>query len=305
MKNLPLLVAIALLLVGCGPSAGERKALAELADTQKRLAASATELDGAKAQIAKDQKEKADEQRSLGVQLADAQKAATAAQARVKELEEQIRSDLPPPQYEISGEVFIATRGGSNFKLGLVEIVAIEKGKAVDFVAAKTKEQLKLLTDLQPKLDKARKERDESAAIAEAAFKAVLDGIGSGRRDLEQVQKNRAAADVISAEKNKEWITLSSLNSSIISGNFYFSALPESCATAKTNSDGKFKLSVGRDKEVVVAAHARRSVGDSTEQYFWMVPVERPARGGNVEVILSNDNLTSAKGASLFESYDG
>ena len=99
MKNLPLLVAIALLLVGCGPSAGERKALAELADTQKRLAASATELDGAKAQIAKDQKEKADEQRSLGVQLADAQKAATAAQARVKELEEQIRSDLPPPQY--------------------------------------------------------------------------------------------------------------------------------------------------------------------------------------------------------------
>jgi hypothetical protein len=81
------------------------------------------------------------------------------------------------------------------------------------------------------------------------------------------------------------------------SGGFYFSYLHSQIENAETDADGKFAIEVPRTSVFVVAAQAKRSVGDSIEHYYWLQPVSlggQQQRGQN----LSSNNLTSTTGTS-------
>jgi hypothetical protein len=69
----------------------------------------------------------------------------------------------------------------------------------------------------------------------------------------------------------------------------YFSGLPSGTATAMTNADGKFTITLPKGR-FVLAAQSFRRVFDSTENYYWLVWVKSDGRQPP-PLILSNHNL--------------
>ena len=80
-------------------------------------------------------------------------------------------------------------------------------------------------------------------------------------------------------------------------GAFYFGLLLNPIQTAETDADGRFIIEVPQQGAFVIGAKAQRSVGDSTEHYYWLLPV---SLGGQQKFSqnLSNSNLTSTTGTS-------
>jgi hypothetical protein len=67
--------------------------------------------------------------------------------------------------------------------------------------------------------------------------------------------------------------------------------------TAETDADGRFIIEVPQQGEFVIGAQGQRSIGLSTEYYYWLQPV---SLGGQQKFTqnLSNKNLTSTTGTS-------
>jgi hypothetical protein len=69
---------------------------------------------------------------------------------------------------------------------------------------------------------------------------------------------------------------------------WFFDRLPAAALTsAKTDSDGRFSLDIGRHREVILVARAERQAGAIPERYSWIVPARADAE---TPVMLSNDN---------------
>jgi hypothetical protein len=173
-----------------------------------------------------------------------AEKARKAAEAlkrlheRFEAAEEQAARDYErSARGTLSGQVFVSTRGGENFKLGAVQ-VALFARDAIDT----------LLTGLQ----------------------AYMDEFNFGEK----------------------------------SGHFYFSHLGSPIETAETDADGKFVIEIPKTRAFVIAAQARRSVGDTTERYYWLQPVSLEGRQQRVQN-LSNNNLTSTTGGPSLITHRG
>jgi len=257
------------LLAGCGPSEGEKKVQADLVEAQKQLAVSTAEL-----KMTQDS-------------LTQAQSDATTAQAKIHDLEEEIIKNQPAPECEVNGEVFIATQGGSNFRLGMVEVMVFERSKIDAILVSRKKENDQLRSVLGAQGDKLGEE-------ARKALNAYFAASGAEKAGLLKIMNDKESAFQAFSDHGYAEIN---------SGAFYFETLPEPVLSVKTNADGKFKFSIPRGSSMVVAARATRSVGGSTEHYFWMIPV--PSTSANsIDITLSNDNLASVKGGSLFYSME-
>jgi hypothetical protein len=81
------------------------------------------------------------------------------------------------------------------------------------------------------------------------------------------------------------------------SGAFYFGFLGFPIQSAETDADGKFVIQVPQSGRFVIAAQAKRSVGDDTEHYYWLQPISLEGQQQLTEN-LSNNNLTSTTGTS-------
>ena len=87
-------------------------------------------------------------------------------------------------------------------------------------------------------------------------------------------------------------------------GAFYFGFLGFPIQKTETDADGKFVIQVPQSGRFVIAAQAKRSVGDDTEHYYWLQPV---SLNGQQQLTqnLSNNNLTSTTGiSSLIHTMD-
>jgi len=80
-------------------------------------------------------------------------------------------------------------------------------------------------------------------------------------------------------------------------GAFYFGLLVNPIQAAETDADGRFVIEVPQRGAFVIGAQAQRSVGDSTEHYYWLQPVSL-GRQQKFTQNLSNNNLTSTTGTS-------
>jgi hypothetical protein len=132
----------------------------------------------------------------------------------------------------VSGQVFVCTHGGENFKLGAVQV----------------------------------------ALFARDGVDILLAGL-----------KNKIEHDFFDGNR---------------SGAFYFAYLQLPIQTAETDADGKFAIEVPKTGRFVIAAQAKRSVGNYTERYYWLQPVS--LESGQRIQNLSNNNLTSTTGTSSF-----
>lgn len=204
------------------------------------------------------------------------------------------------PDVQLSGEVFIVTKGGQNFKLGLVTVGLIPLETLTPYLIAKKEMTERELARLNPMIEAANAEAKRLEKIADskrAALNSKADRVDWTRLNNECDDARNAsqtAAEKLSplyGERHK-----------FLCGAFYFGELPAPIRTAKTNADGKFELQVPRSGSFALCASTSRQAGGeeigghffpNTEHYYWLVRFDNqgPAKQS---IMLSNDNLTSS-----------
>lgn len=202
-------------------------------------------------------------------------------------------------QGELNGDVFIITKGGENVKLGLVTVQAIPEDKMKEFITKKNSESKTEIEKLQLDLNKAiieseNAEKERKSAANEIDRRFNIKNPYSTRKqheDFVEASEIYVKKLLIALNKEKELINLKNKQKFYKSAAFYFNGLPEAIASAKTNAEGRFTLSIQRDKRVALAAHATRQVFDNIEEYYWLIWVSLDEKPSG-KIILSNDNLT-------------
>lgn len=192
---------------------------------------------------------------------------------------------------QLEGEVFVVTKGGQNYKLGLVATALYSLDTLKPYLDQKKKEADTELARLAPLIESAKAAKDSKETAERAAFEAELHANYSdpNRRPLEAAaEKARSERD---AARNAYYDLLSERRH-FLSGSYYFDALPEPIVTTQTNSDGKFAIEVPTKGQFAIAATAKRSVGDSTEHYYWLTQISLDGAPKKT-IMLSNNNLTS------------
>ncbi len=195
----------------------------------------------------------------------------------------------------LSGQIFVSTRGGQNFKLGAVQVSLVDRD-AIDALisAAKIYADIKI-QQLRPSEHAAWAAYEQAQAAERAAFDVNLKSIGhndheSARRAWDEAVEtaNRASDQHLKASRELEYYH---------SGGFYFSLLHSPLQTAETDGDGKFVVEVPQTGKFIIAAQAQRNIGDDIEHYYWLQPVSLEGQP-QLTQNLSNNNLTSTTGTS-------
>jgi hypothetical protein len=160
---------------------------------------------------------------------------------------------------EVTGQVFVVTKGGENVKLGLVGIHVVgEKELAgiadrVQREATTNRANLKLLKGL---------ENDVQALVRKA-----LPEFASPLKQLEETISRRR---LVESMKDSPEVTL-------------FRMLPP--LVTQSDADGVFVVQAS--EKDWFAARGQRRAGDSTENYLWVMQLV----GGQKKLLVSNDRL--------------
>jgi hypothetical protein len=223
---------------------------------------------------------------------------------------------------ELSGEVFIVTKGAQNFKLGLVTVVVIPEADIQQFIEHKRvttatliKEQETALQAEGDAIASSRKAIAEGEAAIPAAKKAayaaslkymeVVDWenpeIGKKEQQEQRMHEQEAKdqQERVTARRKElgkqqgNFERLQAARNYLQSSEYYFLDMPAGITSAKTNADGLFMMTIPRQGRFALAAHASRQVMDATEQYYWLVWTSLDG-AATKRVMLSNDNLTTA-----------
>jgi hypothetical protein len=182
-------------------------------------------------------------------------------------------------QTNASGDVFIVTKGGENFKLGLVNVAVFSDTSIQPFIQTKLQTETTELVRLNTILDKLDNEATELGNEKQAWPKKVNNKIVQNWTD-------RSMAIYKEEEQVHEEL------GPHLRGSFLFSDLPSATATTKTDANGKFILNLEPGK-YVLAASASRMVGDTTEKYYWFISIAVDSIQQK-RIMLSNDNLFKA-----------
>ena len=196
----------------------------------------------------------------------------------------------------LSGQVFIATPGGENFKLGAVK-VALFARDAIDglLVGLKTSADNKI-QQLRGPVAEAKAAQDQAAASYTAASNAVTQAI-MANKDYKAAEDAQGAALNAKFAASRRYSDMTKELSFCYSGGFYFAFLQSAIRTVETDADGKFVIEVPRTGRFVIAAQGTRSVMEYTEHYYWLQPVSLEGQQ-QLTQNLSNNNLTSTTGSS-------
>ena len=162
---------------------------------------------------------------------------------------------------EVSGQVFVVTKGGENVKLGLVGIRVIEERRLAEIAA-------RLLGEAQ------KSKAGEALLLQlESEVKAMVSTVPEAyaapvRRFGEQAAQRRKGIAGFSGD------TLSRR---------FMGELP--AAMAQTDADGLF--TVEASSSAWMAARGERRAGSNTETYLWLIPMKTDAK----KLLVSNDRL--------------
>jgi hypothetical protein len=192
----------------------------------------------------------------------------------------------------LSGQVFVSTKGGDNFKLGAVQVSLFAR-EAIDVLTAGLKRYADTkIQQLRPSVDAAKAAYEQAQAAERAAFKAHLNAI----LDRDYKRAWNQAEEAYNAARDEYFKARREL-SYYYSGDFYFSYLHSPLQTAETDAEGKFVVEVPQTGAFVIAAQATRKILDSTEHYHWLQPVTLDGQQQRIQN-LSNNNLTRTTGPS-------
>jgi hypothetical protein len=206
-----------------------------------------------------------------------------AAQAAVLAQREQADADvtaftLNTSKNTLTGQVFIATSGGNNIKLGDVHVYLFALSQMNLIVGPKNREAVKQVTALNAELEKESKQYEAADAASQNQDALVENG-----------EYVNPASRKAALQKSME--SLEASRQVFLSPDYYFSDLPSPLAEADTDADGKFTMSLPLGKYVLVAK-ASRSVLLQDEHYWWMVKFDMGSLARSFS--LSNNNLSNS-----------
>jgi hypothetical protein len=197
-----------------------------------------------------------------------------------------------PSEVQLSGSIFIVTKGGESIKLGLVEVRAIPEIDVNEYIVAKKRECKHEYDSLTTRI------AEVSATLKEmnARWDKVFAKWESAEAGTEASYRYESDTDILNDEiKKVKDVKKGLLQKQLeyIYGHHFFDDLPMGVAIAKTNADGVFKLTVKPGIRYGIVAQANRMVADTSEDYFWFVWTKPDVKRDN-EIMLSNDNLVEA-----------
>jgi hypothetical protein len=186
----------------------------------------------------------------------------------------------------LNGEIFIVTSGHESVKLGLVEVLAFQPdslGRTVQSVKKKLPGEDARFNPVYAQIESLERRAKAAEEEASKAMSAAPD-VWKRAFDL----SNDCGTLAVQAKLHSSYLK---------SPGPFFESLPTAIASAKTDSDGKFTITVPRSGETIICAAADRKVGNSSEHYYWIV---KAPPGRKALIALSNDNLaTSASPQSV------
>lgn len=189
-----------------------------------------------------------------------------------------------PSESDVSGQVFIVTKGGQNYKLGLVEVKVIPEDPLKPYIQSKLDTAKRQLADLAPITKNLKREYDQASEERDSIYQLYLEHILS-----DSYEKRYDKAKDVVEDKMQSYLTSLRKLGSYIDAPFFFDDLPRSIQKGKTDADGKFSFKLKPGRYAIVAS-ASRQVVDDTEKYYWIVWLT-VASGQENKVTLSNDNL--------------
>jgi hypothetical protein len=188
--------------------------------------------------------------------------------------------------------------------------IAQEKAAEKERTETEKEKESKAEADLRQSLDQFEAVEQQARQTYQSATKGTLSGQifvatqGAGNYKFGAVQVALFAGDsidmLIPALKNYADCKIQQQTDKsdfYRSGAFYFSFLKSAIQTAETDADGKFDIHVPQSGRFVIAARATRTVGDDTEDYYWLQPISLEGQQQFTQN-LSNNNLTSTTGTS-------
>ena len=164
---------------------------------------------------------------------------------------------------EVTGQVFVVTKGGENVKLGLVGIHVVGEGQLMEIgskllgEAQKAKAGEVLLLQLEAEV---------------AALTSTVPGSKSGPLDR------------IREEAARRRTGIQGFSGGVLSRRFFQEMPP---TMAQTDADGLF--TVEAKPSDWLAARGERKAGGETENYLWLMPLKE----GGKKLLVSNDRLLS------------
>ena len=185
------------------------------------------------------------------------------------------------PDRQVSGQVFVVTKGRENVKMGLVHIHAVTAEQLAPIAAEllKTCKQ----ADLKERQALAEQVADLAALRQFETELGALQPVGLNLPEFRAWQEESAQRRSSGAARDTE----STDSEALLLRAFLFDRLP--VAEGKTDADGRFNLNLKSSPKVWLLAQAERTTGKDTERYFWAHAV-KDGRDTN-PVLLSNDSL--------------
>jgi hypothetical protein len=208
-----------------------------------------------------------------------------------------------PKEGTLTGDVFIVTQGGENVKLGLVEVRVLSPDAAKNAVEQTTRRAEHEVDQLRPSLEAAKAEfqaRIAALAVAKAEYEIANARFSGNISSTSLMNKCFAAQhrylDAGFAKDKAEAAIkdVEALMRHTKSGEVYFAHLPSALASAKTDADGKFSITLDSKTPVVLAAQATRHLPDKVENYYWLVRTSLDGQATK-RIFLSNDNLATIR----------
>jgi hypothetical protein len=230
----------------------------------------------------------------------------------------------------LKGQVFIATKGGSNIKLGLVPVHVLSEETVVDHLHAKIAESNRQIELLRPKVEEAERDLAEGLRLHAQELKskrkevkllekykqdraqttddyiytetkkrvgyAYTDALDSlelkYERDLWAIRNRvKSAANV---EKRSQVVSeLAKKSKYWESAEFYFLNMPSGYVETKTDADGEFVVTIPRKERMVLIAEAHRLAGTIEESYYWLIWASLDGQSSR-RILVSNDNTTES-----------
>jgi hypothetical protein len=199
----------------------------------------------------------------------------------------------------LSGQIFIATKGRQNVKLGATLVNLFDRdavdtllGGLYTFVAAKSQRLRLDLTAAEAAERDTKAAAEQAEATVERNQQLFEQGsvLSDGGTAINVAREAAAQArDAYGSARNR----LESLWAQVDyyhSYGFYFSYFRSPILTAETDADGKFTMQIPRTGEYIIGAQTDRLVWNETEVYYWLQPVSLEGQDQRV-VNLTNNNL--------------
>lgn len=200
-------------------------------------------------------------------------------------------------QTELSGEVFIVTKSAESIKLGLVRVGVLSETEVLKHISARQAIAESLRPLVRINLESADAKYQKAKREADRLYNNLVNDPLYIQDDKDAVYLNKERNWRIAADRQQkllpDLIAKSYTLNFLESARFFFAELPTPVIHTDTDSDGKYSIMLERGKRYAIVAKSERKIGDSDEEYNWMVWVR--AIEEKQRLTLSNNNLMKSQ----------